>query len=52
MVSIPLPTGRFTFNIFDSLSEFEREIIRKRAKTGLEAVKTRRMRGGGLAEIP
>jgi DNA invertase Pin-like site-specific DNA recombinase len=34
-------TGRFTFNIFASLAEFEREIIRERTKAGLEAAKAR-----------
>ncbi|MDQ3535051.1 MAG: recombinase family protein [Bacteroidota bacterium] len=28
-------TGRFTFNIFASLAEFEREIIRERTKAGM-----------------
>jgi DNA invertase Pin-like site-specific DNA recombinase len=39
-------TGRFTFNIFASLAEFEREIIRERTKAGLEAAKTRGKKGG------
>lgn len=39
-------TGRFTFNIFASLAEFEREIIRERTKAGLEAAKARGRRGG------
>ena len=30
-------TGRFTFNIFASLAEFEREIIKERTKAGLDA---------------
>jgi DNA invertase Pin-like site-specific DNA recombinase len=32
-------TGRFTFNIFASLAEFEREIIRERTLAGLEAAR-------------
>ncbi len=40
------PTGRFTFNIFASLAEFEREIIRERTKAGLEAAKSRGRNGG------
>lgn len=32
-------TGRFTFNIFASLAEFEREIIKKRTQAGLVAAK-------------
>jgi DNA invertase Pin-like site-specific DNA recombinase len=39
-------TGRFTFNIFASLAEFEREIIRERTKAGLDAAKARGRRGG------
>lgn len=39
-------TGRFTFNIFASLAEFEREIIRERTKAGLEAAKARGKKGG------
>ena len=34
-------TGRFTFNIFTSLAKIEREIIRERTKTGLNAAKAR-----------
>ena len=32
-------TGRFTFNIFASLAEFEREIIRERTMAGLSAAR-------------
>jgi len=39
-------TGRFTFNIFASLAEFEREIIRDRTKAGLEAARARGKKGG------
>lgn len=39
-------TGRFTFNIFASLAEFEREIIRERTKAGLNAAKARGKKGG------
>ena len=38
-------TGRFTFNIFASLAEFEREIIRERTKAGLDAAKARGRKG-------
>jgi DNA invertase Pin-like site-specific DNA recombinase len=34
-------TGRFTFNIFASLAEFEREIIKERTKVGLVVAKAR-----------
>ena len=40
------PTGRFTFNIFASLAEFEREIIRERTMAGLSAAKARGRIGG------
>ena len=39
-------TGRFTFNIFASLAEFEREIIRERTKAGLNATRARGRMGG------
>ena len=45
--------GRLTFNIFASLAEFEREIIRERTKAGLEAARARGRVGGrkpGLSE--
>src|SRR5665811_1407791 len=33
------PIGRFTFNIFGALAEFEREIIRERTLAGLSSAK-------------
>lgn len=39
-------TGRFTFNIFASLAEFEREIIKERTYAGLAAAKARGRTGG------
>jgi DNA invertase Pin-like site-specific DNA recombinase len=39
-------TGRFTFNIFASLAEFEREIISERTKAGLVAARARGRKGG------
>jgi DNA invertase Pin-like site-specific DNA recombinase len=39
-------TGRFTFNIFASLAEFEREIIRERTKARLDAARARGKKGG------
>ncbi|WP_293304252.1 recombinase family protein [Pedobacter sp. UBA5917] len=38
--------GRFTFNLFAALSQFEREIIRERTKAGLSAAKARGRHGG------
>src|SRR5690606_18279386 len=42
-------TGRFTFNIFASLAEFEREIISERTKAGLNSARARGRKGGRLA---
>jgi DNA invertase Pin-like site-specific DNA recombinase len=39
-------TGRFTFNIFASLAEFEREIISERTRAGLAAARARGRKGG------
>ena len=39
-------TGRFTFNIFASLAEFERDIIKERTKAGLAAARARGRMGG------
>lgn len=39
-------TGRFTFNIFASLAEFEREIISERTKAGLSSARARGRKGG------
>jgi DNA invertase Pin-like site-specific DNA recombinase len=38
--------GRLVFNIFASLAEFEREIIRERTEAGLQAARTRGRTGG------
>ena len=45
--------GRLVFNIFASLAEFEREIIRERTNAGLAAARARGRKGGrkpGLSE--
>ncbi|TCD27763.1 recombinase family protein [Pedobacter psychrodurus] len=39
-------TGRFTFNIFASLAEFEREIISERTKAGIVSARARGRKGG------
>jgi DNA invertase Pin-like site-specific DNA recombinase len=44
-------TGRFTFNIFASLAEFEREINKERTKAGLEAARARGRKGGRPAGL-
>ncbi|RDV13321.1 recombinase family protein [Pontibacter diazotrophicus] len=45
-INTATPTGRFTFNIFASLAEFEREIIRERTKAGLDSANARGKKGG------
>jgi len=40
------PQGKLTFNIFASLAEFERDIIKERTKAGLDAAKARGRLGG------
>ncbi|QNF31216.1 recombinase family protein (plasmid) [Adhaeribacter swui] len=44
-------TGRFTFNIFASLAEFEREIIKERTQAGLVAARARGRAGGRPAGL-
>ncbi len=38
--------GKFAFNIFASLAEFERDLIKMRTKAGLDAALTKGRRGG------
>lgn len=40
------PQGKLIFNIFASLAEFERDIIRERTKAGLDAARARGRKGG------
>jgi DNA invertase Pin-like site-specific DNA recombinase len=40
------PDGRFVFNLFAALSEFERELIAERTKAGLVAARARGRKGG------
>ena len=40
------PQGRRVFNIFASLAEFERDLIRERTQAGLQAARTRGRKGG------
>ena len=40
------PQGRLTFNIFASLAEFERDLIRQRTTAGLAAARARGRLGG------
>jgi DNA invertase Pin-like site-specific DNA recombinase len=40
------PHGRLTFNLFASLAEFERDLIRERTQAGLKAARARGRKGG------
>ncbi len=47
------PQGRLSFNLFASLAEFERDLIRERTQAGLSAARARGRNGGrpkGLSE--
>jgi DNA invertase Pin-like site-specific DNA recombinase len=46
------PQGRFGFNLFASLAEFERELIRERTHAGLSAARARGRRGGRPKGLP
>jgi DNA invertase Pin-like site-specific DNA recombinase len=45
-IDATIATGKFAFNIFASLAEFERDIICERTKAGLSAAKARGKIGG------
>jgi DNA invertase Pin-like site-specific DNA recombinase len=45
------PGGRLVFNIFGSIAEFERAIIRERTKAGVVAAKARGRSGGRPAKL-
>lgn len=40
------PQGRLSFNLFASLAEFERDLIRERTQAGLSAARARGRKGG------
>jgi len=44
--------GRLVFNIFASLAEFERDIIRERTQAGLSAARARGRKGGRPRGLP
>ena len=44
--------GRFVFNLFASLAEFERELIRERTQAGLSAARARGRVGGRPKGLP
>ena len=47
-VDTTTPQGRLTFNLFASLAEFERDLIRERTQAGLTAARARGRNGGSL----
>lgn len=51
-VDTTTPQGRLIFNIFASLAEFERDIIRERTHAGLSAARARGRLGGRPRGIP
>jgi DNA invertase Pin-like site-specific DNA recombinase len=40
------PQGRLVFNLFGTLAEFERDLIRERTQAGLQAARARGKKGG------
>jgi DNA invertase Pin-like site-specific DNA recombinase len=46
LVDTTTPPGRLTFNLFASLAEFERDLIRERTQAGLTAARARGRLGG------
>lgn len=46
------PHGRLSFNLFASLAEFERDLIRERTQAGLSAARARGRNGGRPKGIP
>ncbi len=46
------PQGRLTFNLFASLAEFERDLIRERTRAGLVAARARGRKGGRPKGLP
>lgn len=45
------PGGTLVFNIFGSLAQFERDLIRERTRAGLEAARARGRKGGRPARL-
>lgn len=45
------PGGTLVFNIFGSLAQFERDLIRERTRAGLEAARVRSRKGGRPAKL-
>jgi DNA invertase Pin-like site-specific DNA recombinase len=45
-INTTTPQGRLVLNLFASLAEFERDLIRERTKAGLESARARGRKGG------
>lgn len=46
------PQGRLSFNLFSSLAEFERDLLRERTQAGLSAARARGRNGGRPKGVP
>jgi DNA invertase Pin-like site-specific DNA recombinase len=46
LVDTTTAQGRLVFNLFASLAEFERDVIRERTQAGLTAARARLAKGG------
>jgi DNA invertase Pin-like site-specific DNA recombinase len=46
------PSGRLAFNLFASLAEFERDLLRERTHAGLDAARARGRKGGRPKGLP
>lgn len=51
LIDTSTPGGTLTFNIFGSLAQFERDLIRERTRAGLEAARARGRTGGRPASL-
>jgi DNA invertase Pin-like site-specific DNA recombinase len=51
-VDTTTPQGRLVFNLFASLAEFERDVIRERTQAGLSAARVRGRKGGRPKGLP
>ena len=52
LIDTTTPQGRLSFNLFASLAEFERDLIRERTQAGLSAARARGRKGGRPKGVP
>jgi DNA invertase Pin-like site-specific DNA recombinase len=52
LIDTTTPQGRLVFNLFASLAEFERDVIRERTQAGLSAARARGRKGGRPKGLP